>query len=120
MSVGDEGVYYLKVIHSTILLAPLTLWTPQAFVEKVASEEFYYGIFFGVLLTLIAFNAFIYVQSMDKSYLYYICYIICLGWFQLIEVGHGFIHGDLFFLLKKDHVVLSIWTTTGFSILFFY
>jgi len=119
MAAGDEGVFYLKVKHATVLLLPLTLWTPQAFVEKVASEEFYYGIYFGVLLALIVFNTFIYLQSMDKLYLYYISYIICLGWFQLTEVGHGLIHSDLLFLLEKDDVVIAIWTTTGFAILFF-
>ncbi len=119
MTIGDEGVYYLKVKHATILMLPLTLWTPEAFVKKVATEEFYYGAYFGVLIALIAFNSFIYLQSMDKAYLYYIFYIICLGWFQLIEVGHGLIHSDLAFVLEKGHVVISIWGATGFAILFF-
>jgi len=101
----DEKTYYLKIRNDNALFVPLTLWNPIAFAEKVAYEEFVYGLFFGGMLIMAFYNVFVFLSVRDQGYLYYFLYVFSISFWQFIENGHGVtIFGDGGGLLSKYYL----------------
>ena len=102
---NEEKTYYLKIRNENALFVPLTLWNPIAFAEKVAYEEFVYGLFIGGMLIMGFYNAFVYLSVRDPGYLYYFLYVFGIAFWQFIEIGHGLtIFGDGSALLSKYYL----------------
>ena len=67
---------FIKIRSNSTIQAPLELWSPGSFSHNVARENFLWGIFFGTMFVMAFYNAFIYLVVNDRSYLYYVCYIL--------------------------------------------
>ncbi|MFZ6047470.1 7TM diverse intracellular signaling domain-containing protein [Pseudomonas sp. CR3202] len=80
---------YLRLQSEGSIQAPLTLWSPQAFLEEQPSRIYVLGIIYGVLLVMLIYNLFIYLSVRDTSYLYYILYIASFGLYQISVNGAG-------------------------------
>ena len=108
---GEKEVIYLKIQNATSALHfSLILWEPEAFTEKIAKEEFIYGLFFGSMIILLAYNLFLYASVKDDCYLYYVIYLGGVTVFEMIEIGHGAIHFDkIFEATGKEYVSAIIW-----------
>jgi len=107
---SEHTTLYLKVKAPFVsLYLPVILWKPEAFVQKVAVEEFFYGIFYGSMLVLIFYNFFIYLTVRDVSYIYYVAYLMIATTFLLIHSGHGVLHAPYvyeFFTVKSIPIIL--------------
>jgi signal transduction histidine kinase/CheY-like chemotaxis protein len=80
---------YIRIKSEGTLQIPLTLWSPEGFSEKLEHDRFGLGIYFGIMLVLILYNAFIYLSVRDINYLYYICYISSFSLFIFWLNGLG-------------------------------
>ncbi|OUS06660.1 hypothetical protein A9Q81_01895 [Gammaproteobacteria bacterium 42_54_T18] len=101
----EEKTYYLNIRNDNALFVPLTLWNPIAFAEKVAYEEFVYGLFFGGMLIMAFYNVFVFLSVRDQGYLYYFLYVFSIAFWQFIENGHGLtIFGDGGGMLSKYYL----------------
>jgi len=118
---GQELTLYLKIQNTTSALhIPLTLWNPSEFSEKIAKEEFVYGLFFGAMLILLAYNMFLYSSIRDECYLYYIVYLGSVTLFELFEIGHGAIHFNVVVdALGKEYTSTIVWVSLWGGIKFF-
>ena len=67
--------YYFRFTTTSVMNLNMSLWEPLAFAEKANQEMLVIGLFFGVMLVMIAYNGFIYLSVRDKSYLFYVGYI---------------------------------------------
>ncbi len=120
----EEVTLYIKIQNTTSALHfPLTLWTPVGFIEKIAKEEFLYGLFFGGMLILMIYNVFVYFSVKDESYLYYVMYLFGVTLFELFEIGHGAIHSyPIFEALGKEYtstiIWFSLWGGMKFTVIF--
>jgi hypothetical protein len=82
---------FIKIRSASTIQVPLKLWSPGTFSLNIARENFLWGIFFGIMFVMAVYNAFIYYVVSDRSYLYYVCYILCfLCLFSSFKVN-GFI-----------------------------
>ncbi|OUS24737.1 hypothetical protein A9Q99_23365 [Gammaproteobacteria bacterium 45_16_T64] len=118
---GEEVTLYIRVrsVSSSVQFG-LSLWRLEGFAEKVAIEEFIYGIFFGAMLMLMMYNLFIYFSVKDRGYLYYVIYLASISLFEFIELGHGVIQGHyLFDLVGKEYVAVFVWIAIWSGLLFF-
>jgi len=68
---------FIKIRSTSTIQVPLHLWAPGTFAYNVGRENFIWGLFFGTMIVMALYNAFIYTVVRDKSYLYYTCYIAC-------------------------------------------
>jgi len=59
--------------------APLNIWTPMAFTEKLNTENYIFGLYYGFILSMIIYNLFIFFSMRDISYLYYVLFIFSQG-----------------------------------------
>jgi len=73
----QDYALFIKIRSSSTIQAPLTLWSPGTFSHNIARENFFWGIFFGIMFVMAIYNSFIYIVVKDQSYLYYVCYILC-------------------------------------------
>ena len=80
---------YLRLQSQGSIQAPLTLWSPTAYMEEQPGRIYVLGIIYGVLLGMLVYNLFIYLSVRDTSYLYYILYIASFGLYQVSVNGAG-------------------------------
>jgi signal transduction histidine kinase/CheY-like chemotaxis protein len=100
---------FIKIRSSSTIQAPLRIWSPGTFSHNVARENFFWGIFFGIMFVMAVYNSFIYIVVKDQSYLYYVCYIlsfICLlssfkvnGFLQMPDSFTWWGHGSIPFFI---------------------
>lgn len=70
-----KQTYYLRISSTQALLSPIELWDAQAFHDNDRLLLGYFGMFYGVVLVMLLYNAFIWVSTLDRSYLYYCLYL---------------------------------------------
>ncbi len=87
---GERKSYYLRVKNDNSLKIPLTLWKPKAFAEKITNELYIIGLYFGIMMAMIFYNIFIYISVRDRSYLYYVFYIISVTLMLMVLNGLAF------------------------------
>lgn len=101
---------FIKIRSTSTIQAPLKLWSPESFSHNVARENFLWGIFFGIMFVMAVYNAFIYLVVNDRSYLYYVLYILsflCLfssfkvnGFLQMPASFSWWGHGSIPFFIS--------------------
>ncbi|OLU30354.1 hybrid sensor histidine kinase/response regulator [Pseudomonas sp. PA27(2017)] len=80
---------YLRLESQGSIQAPLSLWSPAAYLEEQPARIYVLGIIYGVLLVMAIYNLFIFISVRDTSYLYYIFYIASFGLYQVSVNGAG-------------------------------
>ncbi|MNJ99199.1 putative diguanylate cyclase YdaM [compost metagenome] len=78
--------YYLRVSSTQAFLSPIELWDAQAFHDNDRLLLAYFGMFYGVVLVMLMYNAFIWISTRDRSYLYYCLY---LGAFFIMNFSYN-------------------------------
>ncbi|ABR90640.1 diguanylate cyclase [Janthinobacterium sp. Marseille] len=104
--------YYLRISSTQAFLSPIELWDAQAFHDNDRSLLGYFGMFYGVVLVMLLYNAFIWVSTRDRSYLYYCLY---LGAFFIMNFSYN---GFSFQYLWPDSPRWSNWTYTSWVFLY--
>lgn len=74
--------------HSTSLIAPLIAQTRANFERSMFYDNTLWGLFYGGLLILAAYNLFLYFGVNEKSLLSYVFYIITIVFWQFVWSGH--------------------------------
>ncbi len=70
---------YVRVVSTSGLQVPLVLWDGHGFQGYDQTRQFELGIFYGSLLIMAAYNFFIWLSVREKSYLYYVAFVISFG-----------------------------------------
>jgi len=86
---GHSSVY-IRVETPDPMLLPVYLSTPEKSNTLVQSNSYYYGIIYGFILALMAYNAAIFISLKDKRYFYYVLYLGCFLLMNISYTGHGF------------------------------
>ncbi len=73
---GETDTFYLAIESTSTLSIPLTLYTDHAFFEYLHDHQTYLGIFYGICFGLLAYNLFLYFAIREKSYIYYVGFVL--------------------------------------------
>jgi signal transduction histidine kinase len=87
---GDSHTYYFKIREPTQIVLPLFIRTQEGFYESILTNEILTGIYTGILFVMMLYNLFLYFSIREKSYLYYVLYILFIGLTQITLTGYGF------------------------------
>ena len=80
--------YYLSAnSYTTALIMKLNLWNESSFDKKELSHQLCLALFFGAMSVLAMYNLFLFFFTRDRSYLYYVFYIVGLIVHHVIYVG---------------------------------
>lgn len=91
LTIPDSGgvKVYFRVNSETPLIFPITTLTKQNQESLQRKEYFLYGLFYGSIFILALYNAGVYFSLRDKSYLFYILYILSFSLVQASTTGIG-------------------------------
>jgi diguanylate cyclase len=78
---GDNHSLLLRVRSSSAIQVPLTLWAPQAFLEREQGHLLAHGLYFGTVGVMVIYNLFVFVVLRERSTLHYIGYALCMATF---------------------------------------
>jgi hypothetical protein len=79
----DQLDVYLRVKTESSLQLPLLLLTPERFLERDQSEQYLFGLYYGILLAMLLYNLLVYRALRDVNYLHYVHYLLGYAVFQL-------------------------------------
>lgn len=87
---GALQTFYLKVKSDEQILVPLKVGTPSIITEELHSTDLFFGIYAGIILSMLLYNFFVYFSVRDKIYLKYVVYIFFIGFTQACILGYPF------------------------------
>lgn len=87
---GTSATYYLKVKEDGQILLPLALKNEAGLFESTLQGEIIMGGYMGILLVMALYNLFVFASIRERSYLYYVLYILCIGLAQITITGYSF------------------------------
>ncbi|HET7818574.1 MAG TPA: 7TM diverse intracellular signaling domain-containing protein, partial [Bacteroidia bacterium] len=87
---NESRTYYMKIKSGELIVVPIRIGTSQTIFESNLIKDVLFGIYFGVILSMFLYNLFIYFTVRDKSYLFYITYVIFIALTQAALQGYTF------------------------------
>ncbi|WP_281492771.1 7TMR-DISM family protein, partial [Leptospira bourretii] len=87
---GVSSVYYLKISSESTIPLTMSIWTEREFYDQLNKEQWIFGLFYGILFVMIAYNFFIYIFTYEKSYLFYMFFVSSIFFFHFINNGFAF------------------------------
>lgn len=87
---GETKIFYLKVRSNEAIQLPIKIGTENIIFNQTKKRDILSGIYFGIMLVMIFYNLFIYFSVRDKSYIYYVVYILLILLTQTSLQGYPF------------------------------
>ncbi|MEQ8407532.1 MAG: 7TM diverse intracellular signaling domain-containing protein [Gammaproteobacteria bacterium] len=83
---GPQSIYFRAESEGSVQF-PLRLWQPQAFYNGEVFTLLARGLYYGIMLAMMLYNLFIYLSVRDRSYLFYILYVLGITGYQFSSDG---------------------------------
>jgi two-component system, sensor histidine kinase LadS len=80
----------LHVRTNGVVQLPLTLWEKTAFASHDQARQLIAGVYFGAMLVMLIYNLFMYIGIGDRSYLYYVGFVLSVPLFVSSLTGYSF------------------------------
>lgn len=80
---------FLKLRSTASVQLPLTLHTDATLYQQSYREQAGMGLFYGVLLALLLYNLSVLAGVRDITYVHAVSYLLAIGLFTLVFMGHG-------------------------------
>ena len=90
---GSHSQYFIRVKGAPSRLN-LTIFDSMRFAKEESRNNYIFGLFFGLVLSMIAYNGFIFIATKSVSYLFYILYVFFYG--LILSTYSGFTQVYLF------------------------
>ena len=85
--------FFLRITSDHSMTIPPQIGTEDSFFVSNHYNDIWAGIYLGLVLVMAVYNLFIFISIRDKSYLWYVLYILCIGFLVSTHNGYPF---DLF------------------------
>ncbi len=80
--------YYFEIYSHKPLVLPFQMVQSEVLAERLSTNDFLFGIYVGIITVMFLYNLVIYFLTRDKSYLFYILYLLTLGLAQAALFGY--------------------------------
>lgn len=87
---GETLDVYYRIETSTAVQAPLTLWERAAFETRENNTNIIQGLYFGAMLVIAVYNLLIYSVVWERSYLFYVMFVVSLPLFVASISGQAY------------------------------
>jgi two-component system, sensor histidine kinase LadS len=84
---SQARTFYLRLQTEGNLSFPLQIWSPHHFAEAKAEEQALLGAYYGIIVTIILYNLFLYFSFREKVYLFYVVHAAVLALFLFTTNG---------------------------------
>lgn len=80
---------YLQIDTTSSVIVPIALMKRDAYETAEQGLQALYGVFFGSLLIMALYNAIVSIFTRDKSYAYYVAYLLAVAFYAATMTGFG-------------------------------
>lgn len=87
---NQSRTYYLQIKSTKQIILPITVNESTTLWQNISLENMISGIYLGVILIMVLYNLFIFFSVEDRSYLYYVLYVLFTGLTQIGIKGYNF------------------------------
>jgi len=84
---GSARTVFMRFEDRSPLFLPLTVWNPAAFFDYAGKVRVWMGIALGVFIALVFYNFLLFVSMRDRTYAYYVLFLVTFGLYQLSLLG---------------------------------
>lgn len=102
---GQTLDLYFRIRTSTAVQAPLTLWDRDAFERRENQANIAQGLYYGAMVVIAIYNFLIFIVVRDRSYLYYVAFVMSLPLFIASMSGQAYHYLWPDFVLWNDHSI---------------
>lgn len=85
--IDEQVTLYIKSRTTDSHGFNVSIYEPHAFVVEDQNLLLIFGLYFGVMFIMFAYNSFIYLLTRDRSYLYYILFVASATLFSAVQKG---------------------------------
>jgi len=78
ISYHQTKTFFLKIISNEGVQLPIKIGPKNEILNQIKIKDILSGIYFGIMMVMILYNLFVYLSVKDKSYIYYVLYIILI------------------------------------------
>ncbi|MDQ8004146.1 MAG: 7TM diverse intracellular signaling domain-containing protein [Pedobacter sp.] len=104
---GIHDTVYLKLKPHEVFITKISIVTENQLLEKHATRDIIFGIYTGVMLIMFVYNLFLFVVVRDRSYIFYVFYILFTWLAQISIQGYGLRYiWDLNSFIDQNSVIL--------------
>ncbi|TGJ98737.1 serine/threonine protein phosphatase [Leptospira langatensis] len=86
----EETVFYIRSESESTVSLPIQILSEKTFSNLNSTEQFVFGIYYGLMFVMALYNLFIFFTVKDLSYFYYVVYISAFGLLQMSLNGLAF------------------------------
>ncbi|AHV95169.1 sensor domain-containing diguanylate cyclase [Paenibacillus sabinae] len=87
---GSGQRLYFQIQTGTDLQLPMKLWETRSFLERELRENLMFGIYYGIMLVMAVYNSFLYITNRDRTYLYYVLFLVSFAVMQAAWDGYAY------------------------------
>ena len=87
---NQERTLLIHVKTEGVVQLPLALWSPKRFASYDQARQLLSGMYFGIMVVMLLYNLFMFVGIGDRSYLYYVGFVLSLPLFVSSLTGYSF------------------------------
>lgn len=80
---------YMRIQSNVPNIIPIEFTSADKYIQRYSSKNIAFGIFMGIVIIMALYNLLLYFIVNDRSYLYYVSYILFLGLTQAFTRGYG-------------------------------
>lgn len=115
----SSRTYYMRFDSSSSMNLDMSLWDHDRFLEKVNTEQYYLGLYYGIMFVMVVYNLFVFLSIRERTYIFYVAFIgfYVIFQFSLNGLGYKFFDGELL-LRFNNNIPLFMAFTTTFGLLF--
>ena len=88
-TVAKNEIYYLKLKSHEAFITKISVLSQSELQSKYALKDIMFGVYTGVMLIMFVYNLFLFIIVRDKSYIYYVFYILFTWLAQISIQGYG-------------------------------
>ncbi|MCO6500593.1 MAG: hypothetical protein J5I47_09480, partial [Vicingus serpentipes] len=115
---NELKTYYLRVNNIEQIILPLSIRQSRTLWEKTTTKSIINGVYAGIILIMFLYNVFLFLSTQEKSYLFYVIYVLSTG---MTHMGiQGYSINYFFSNIKIDGSILTIYASiAGISVIMF-
>jgi len=87
---NHSETYYLKIKGTEQIILPISVNRPSTLWQNITLENLLAGLYLGVIIIMVLYNLFIFFSVRDRSYLYYVIYVLFVGFTHIGIKGYTF------------------------------
>ncbi len=87
---NETGTYYLKITSGVEIIVPIIVGTEKDVSKNETIKLGRFGIYIGIMISIILYNIFLLISTRDTSYLSYVIFIFFVGLTQATLNGYSY------------------------------